>query len=280
MTLENITATLVNAAIDLYLRLAYGDAVSRNKHVVRFAEDMPVEEILSSFVSEDTSLKAWSLRLGSQDYPHMKLMLREAYIPGEFAFSVDRHDCFSFNQAEAGCQSWVDLQAKNYLLKKDIEDAWYEAGVPTLRLLRERLLAASETPHIRSGVRVLLVDNDDDAIAIMEMILSQGGYDCWCAGSVAEAREIIERDGGKIFVALIDLLLPDGMGSDVVAHLRACAKTQNIPVVIISGMPDNEVDCRAADAYLRKPFSAQEVLNLLKTMVVRYFEADGELLAD
>lgn len=280
MTLDKITATLVNTAVEIYLQLAYGDAVSRNKHVVRFSDDMPVAQVLAAFVSEDTSLKAWSLRLGSQDYPHMKLMLREAYIPGEFAFCVDRHDCFSFNREEAGCQKWIDLQARNYRLKKSIEDAWYETGVPTLRLLRERLLSAAETRRIRSGAKVLLVDNDCDAVAIMEMILARGGYECCRAGSVAEARELTEREGETFLAALVDLLLPDGMGSDIVAFLRAETRTQNIPVIIMSGMPESEADCRAADAYLRKPFSAQEVLDALTGVIERYFEADGQFLSE
>lgn len=279
MRLDQISATLVNTAIDLYLRLAYGDAVSRDKHAVRFPDAMPMPEVLAAFVSEDTPLKAWSLRLGSQDYPHMKLMIREAYVPGEFAFCVDRHDCFAFSLETGGREKWAQLQANNYQLKKAIEEGWYASGIPTLRLLRERLFVQPVKSTGEAG-KILLVDNDIDAVVIMEMILSRGGYDCCRATSVGEAQAIIAAGEEKLTAALVDLLLPDGMGPDVVASLRGNAGTQNIPVVIMSGMPESELDCGAADAYLRKPFSANEVLHLLEDMIRRYYEADDGVLKE
>lgn len=278
MRLDQISAALVNAAIDLYLRLAYGDAASRDKHAVRFPEEMPVREVLAAFVSEDTPLQAWSLRLGSQDYPHMKLMIREAYMPGEFAFTVDRHDCFVFNREALGQARWAELQAQNYQLKKAIEEHWFNSGVPTLRLLREKFFNQPGRAAAADAAKILLVDNDADAVAIMDMILSRGGYSCCRAGSVAEALGLIEDGKVKLAGALVDLLLPDGMGPDIVAALRGSPQTQNIPVVIMSGMPESELDCGAADAYLRKPFSANEVLTLLNELIRRYYEADGKLL--
>ncbi len=278
MRLDQISAALVNAAIDLYLRLAYGDAVSRDKHAVNFPDNLPVREVLAAFVSEDTPLKAWSLRLGSQDYPHMKLMLREAYVPGEFAFCVDRHDCFAFSLETGGRSCWAELQSHNYQLKKAIEECWYASGIPTLRSLREQFFVQPLAAGLDEAGKILLVDNDTDAVAIMEMILSRGGYDCCRATSVGEAQQIIAEGKTKLTAALVDLLLPDGMGPDVVMSLRGGSATQNIPVIIMSGMPETELDYGAADAYLRKPFSANEVLHLLEDLIRRYYEADGGIL--
>lgn len=277
MRLDQISAALVNSAIEIYLRLAYGDAVSRDKHVVHFPDVMTIREVLAAFVSEDTPLQTWALRLGSQDYPHMKFMLREAYMPGEFAFVVDRHDCFAFNRDILGQARWVELQSQNYRLKKTIEDLWFDEGIPTLRSLRERFFHRPGQAPVAGSGQILLVDNDFDAVAIMEMILARGGYECCRAGSVTEALKIINNGTVKLAGALIDLLLPDGMGPDVVMVLRGTKSTQNIPVIIMSGMPESELDYGAADAYLRKPFAAGELLNQLGDLIQRYYEADSEL---
>ncbi len=278
MDLGKITATLVNTAIDIYLQLAYGDAETREQHSLYFQEDTPLEQVLTSFVSEDTSLKAWSLRLGSQDYPHMKIMLREAYLPGQFAFSVDRHDCFDFSDNSVGCEEWRELQLHNYQLKKSIEDAWYEAKVPTMRNLREKCLSSSDVFRVMSGKKVLLVDNDSDAVAIVDMILTHGGYECVSAESLAESKEVIAAEGKELIAVLVDLLLPDGMGYDLISAMRGNSATQNTPVIIISGMSEGDVDTAAADAFLRKPFSAEDILSTIGNVVKKYYEADGEFI--
>lgn len=281
MQLEEITAKIVNSAIDIYMRLAYDDVVSRNEHTIHFDESSTIEEVLSRFVSEDSSLKSWSLRLGSQDYPHMKLMLREAYIKGSFAFSVDRHDCFAFNRDTVGAEKWVALQEHNYKLKKSIEDTWYNEGIPCFRKLREGLMTQTDYFKAMKSGTILLVDNDQDALAIMELLLNKAGYQVQTAQSVKEAVKLINNvteNNEEYICVLVDLLLADGMGQDVIAELRANEATQNVPVAIMSGMPEEEVECGAADEFIRKPFSADNIETHLKKMISIDYDGGGKLI--
>ena len=81
-----------------------------------------------------------------------------------------------------------------------------------------------------------------------------------------------------MIAVLVDLLLPDGMGYDLISAMRGNSATQNTPVIIISGMSEGDVDTAAADAFLRKPFSAEDILSTIGNVVKKYYEADGEFI--
>ncbi len=280
LRLDDITASTVNAAIDIYLRLAYGDAVAREEHAKRFDPETPIEDVLSTFDREDGKLKAYALRLGSQEYPHMKLVLREAFFPDEYAFVVDRHDGFAFPRNEPGYEEWLRLKEQNYRLKKEIQKAWFEAELPTMRTIKEQKLSESDLIRAVRGHLVLMVDNDPDAGAILETILRSGGYECHWVQTVAEANEALQdkRSGGRSVLALVDLLLPDGDGFDVVKAIRATPAVQDIPVILTSALQDEDVDLDCADAYLRKPYSGKQLLKAVRLMLRARYEGGENLI--
>ena len=90
------------------------------------------------------------------------------------------------------------------------------------------------------------------------------------AGSVAEAREALEVGGlrGRLDVAVLDLALPDGDGSDLIGELRR--RNPGVSVVVLSAaMGPGDLDeavAAGADALLDKieslPTIAYEVRRL------------------
>lgn len=270
MHLEEITASLVNSAVEIYLRLAYGGAVSREKHATRFPPELPLAEVLAQFVSEDTpSAKSWSLRLGSEQYPHMKFLLRGTCIPGEYVFCVDRHDCVLFDNTIPGHTEWAALQGHNYALKKQIEEAWYAAGLPTVRGIREKMRQHSpDAPLPAKQETVLLVDNEPDALEIFAIIVGTGGYKTRTAATAAQAWELLNDPEIRFAAAVVDLVMEDGFGGDLLAKIRSAPRISNLPAIVMTGMAKEYVkNLEFFDGYLQKPFSASAMLQALNDAI-------------
>jgi DNA-binding response OmpR family regulator len=81
--------------------------------------------------------------------------------------------------------------------------------------------------------RVLLVEDEPAAAALLTAILEHEGLKTDNAGNLAEAREAL-NDPGRYGAIVLDLRLPDGDGMDLVKQLRSRADTRGIPVVVVS----------------------------------------------
>ncbi len=104
--------------------------------------------------------------------------------------------------------------------------------------------------------RVLLVEDDDRTRAAMGMILSGAGYGIVEAGSVKTA--LMHLDIIDLSAVVLDLRLPNGHGRKVVEELLA--KRNDVPVVIVSGFPQEAPEDSLVVAILGKPFKRDELL--------------------
>jgi DNA-binding response OmpR family regulator len=105
--------------------------------------------------------------------------------------------------------------------------------------------------------RLLLVE-DEDVIAVpLAAALAREGFAVARARTVADALGGIE---GGIDLVLLDLMLPDGDGRDVLREIR---RRSALPVIVLSarGRELDKVVCLelGADDYVAKPFGAAEV---------------------
>ena len=100
-----------------------------------------------------------------------------------------------------------------------------------------------ERPRAAGRARVLLVDDHAAIREAMAMAFADDGRFVVAAqaGSVAEARQALEG----IDVAIIDLVLPDGDGSDLIAELRAASPNAQAPV--LSANVDRSAAARAVE---------------------------------
>lgn len=117
-------------------RLLSGDAVD---------EFLPPSAMSHGFCEWLTSEEGLAFRLGSDDFPHLKLRLTNLGCDDQplWIFSVDTHDRMLRLCSETLLQDadgWAVLQSQNRRLKEEIEHAWESLGVPTqLSLLRRQL---------------------------------------------------------------------------------------------------------------------------------------------
>lgn len=103
-------------------------------------------------------------------------------------------------------------------------------------ILRGRLLGALDLAAQRIGKRLqklLVVDDERDALASLSSILSAAGYTVFTAESGALALESVLRDQPDAVV--LDLVMPDMSGFEVVQHLRANPLTLGLPVFVYTG---------------------------------------------
>jgi two-component system cell cycle response regulator CtrA len=118
-------------------------------------------------------------------------------------------------------------------------------------------------------MRVLLVEDDSATAKSIEMMLRSEGYVCDSTDLGEDGLEI-----GKLYdydIIILDLLLPDIDGYEVLRRLRAAQiKT---PILILSGLSELDAKIKGlgfgADDYLTKPFDKRELIARIQAIVRR-----------
>ena len=131
------------------------------------------------------------------------------------------------------------------------------------------------------GATVLVVEDDDEARAVLVRELGSRGYRIHEAVDGASALE--RWEAGRPDVILLDLGLPDMDGLDVIRRIRREAMT---PIVILSGRfaEREKVEAldRGADDYVTKPFGLDELHARLRVALRRAAgpggDADGRVV--
>jgi len=116
--------------------------------------------------------------------------------------------------------------------------------------------------------RVLVVDDEPQFLRALAMNLRGAGYDVETATTAAEA---LAAAGLRHADALIlDLVLPDGSGTDVTRELR---QWSDAPIIVVSAVGDEAEKIAALDAgaddYVTKPFAIGELLARLRAALRR-----------
>lgn len=118
-------------------------------------------------------------------------------------------------------------------------------------------------------MRVLLVDDDLTAARGISMMLKSGGSVVDEADTGEEALELVRHYDYDIVV--LDLMLPDMEGYDVVRRMRAARI--DVPVLILSGLSRPQAKVRGLDAgaddFITKPFDKSELLARMQAIVRR-----------
>jgi two-component system phosphate regulon response regulator PhoB len=110
--------------------------------------------------------------------------------------------------------------------------------------------------------RVLVVEDEPDLTELLTFNLEAGGYKVETANT--GARALAELDSFLPDVVLLDLMLPDMLGTEICRRIRAIGD-RNQPAVIMLTAKGEEIDRVVgfevgADDYVVKPFSMRELL--------------------
>ena len=119
-----------------------------------------------------------------------------------------------------------------------------------------------------SGQRVLVVDDEAQILRALSTMLRGAGYDVATAATSAEA--LTAAAAHPPDAVILDLVLPDGTGTDVCRELRTWT---DVPVIVLSAVGEESEKVAALDAgaddYVTKPFSVEELLARLRAALRR-----------
>ena len=113
---------------------------------------------------------------------------------------------------------------------------------------------------------VLLVEDDPDQMALGELRLTMAGYQ---VRSVDRAKALSRflREQARPDLLLLDVMLPDGNGFDILSRLRARPEFAMLPIVLLT-VKAELADIRkglvlGADGYITKPYSKNQLAEVI-----------------
>jgi DNA-binding response OmpR family regulator len=126
--------------------------------------------------------------------------------------------------------------------------------------------------------KILVVDDEPEAVELVEFNLKQAGFDVRTAADGAEALKMARSVLPSLIV--LDLMLPEVDGLGVCKMLRRDPATASIPIIMLTAKAA-EIDRvlgleLGADDYITKPFSPRELVLRVKKIIERGRGAEEE----
>ncbi len=123
-----------------------------------------------------------------------------------------------------------------------------------------------EVPVGRHAKGLVLVADDEPAVLhLIGMVLKNAGYRVLAAANGEELLSHLERHQDEVVAVLIDLMLPDMNGMQIVDAVHA--RVPDLPAIIMSGYGDAQARIkgsgRVISDYLAKPFSSAELIAIV-----------------
>ena len=125
---------------------------------------------------------------------------------------------------------------------------------------------------------IYILEDDRNIREIEEIALNNAGYQ---VVSFETAKEFQQKLNERIpDLLLLDLMLPDADGLELVMQLRQNVMTRSLPVIMVTAKTTEldkvrGLDC-GADDYLTKPFSVMELISRVKALLRRSMKGLNE----
>ena len=131
--------------------------------------------------------------------------------------------------------------------------------------LLELVSRESETIQVGEAAtrRIVLVDDHPALRGLLRATLPEDAYEVVEVGDARSAVEAIEREAVDLVV--LDWRLPDRNGGEVLTQVKA--RRPELPVIVLTA--EAQAEAGAADAFLTKPFSPLELLDVVEQLLDR-----------
>ena len=134
---------------------------------------------------------------------------------------------------------------------------------------------------MEKAMALIYIVEDDESIREIETIaLKNSNY---IVSAFENAKEFYKKlDELAPDLILLDVMLPDESGYDIVRKLRKRPATQDIPIIMVTAKT-TEMDMikgldGGADDYIKKPFSIMELITRVKALLRRTAKEEPKLL--
>ncbi len=123
--------------------------------------------------------------------------------------------------------------------------------------------------------QILVVDDDNEIADLVEIYLSNEGYQVLKAADGREALQIIQQQ--PVQLVILDIMMPQIDGLEVCRRIR---KERNIPIIMLSAKSE-EIDkimglSTGADDYVTKPFHPMELMARVKSQLRRFLYLNNQ----
>jgi twitching motility two-component system response regulator PilG len=119
------------------------------------------------------------------------------------------------------------------------------------------------------ALTVLVIEDDPRSVKLMELVLNSQGYQVVVARNGEEG--LAAARGRRFDIILLDLMLPEVDGFEVLRQLRMDPDLAGVPVVITSARarPTTREEAQelGADFYLTKPYRKADLLDVIASLV-------------
>jgi CheY-like chemotaxis protein len=266
MKLSELTRELLATATEIYLSVAWPGREREKDPGIGVGDDLFAGFSDESKTDGNRVAPRYVLRLGNLRYPHMKFVVEEYLLPGEYVIAVDTHDELELKPDYPDYEAWQELKAKNREIKVRIEERWRAADIPTYAKLKEMVERDRKAPAEpgRSGL-ILVVDDERDIADAVASVLIAEGYDVLLAHDGREAVDTALREQPDL--VLMDFQMPVMDGVEAAVKIRAVRTKADCRILLATASLVDLTAVGEADGFLMKPFSKDVLVSFIHALL-------------
>ena len=127
------------------------------------------------------------------------------------------------------------------------------------------------TDMLPDGIRILVVDDDPDLLMLLSKMLERIGTPPTTALNGVEGLKLLEENHFDLLI--LDLMLPDMDGFDILRQIREDQRYDTMPVLILSALADPDTISEGldlgADGYLTKPYLPNTLTSRVRAILAK-----------
>lgn len=126
-------------------------------------------------------------------------------------------------------------------------------------------------------MKVLIADDDQVVSRLLSARMAKAGHDVLMAQDAMQAIMVSFRDVPDLLI--LDIHMPGGNGSEVIRRLKASSRTNQIPILVVSGSSSLEEQRAMISAGAIGYMAKQTSLHHLEKMVAALLQLSGRAAA-